>query len=198
MVAQPRRSLMSVEEYLALDRNSVGVRYEFIDGYTYMMAGGSLDHSTIGVNITSLLQSMLRGGPCRVYSSDARIRLSETRYVYPDASISCDARDRGRGDIVQYPQVVVEVLSPSTEAYDRGRKSSYYRACPTIHEYVLVDTQRQAVEVHRRASENLWTIHEFGPGDQVQLATLNLNLPIDAVYENVVVPEDTSDDSSSA
>lgn len=190
MVAQPYRTFMSVEEYLALDRDSLDTRYEYIDGYAYMMAGGSLDHSTICINVTSVLRNLLRGGPCRVYNSDARVRLSEDRYFYPDATVSCDERDRGRGDIILSPRVVVEVLSPGTTSYDRGDKFVYYRDCPTIEEYVLVDTQRQAVDVYRRASQNLWTLHLFGPGDRVELARLNISFPIAALYENVDLPDE--------
>jgi len=195
MVAQPHRVLMSIEDYLALDRESHDVRYEFIDGYAYMMLGGTLNHSTISINVTSLLRSLLRGNSCRVYNSDARVRLFESRYVYPDASVSCDERDRGTGDMISSPRTVVEVLSPSTEAYDRGRKFVYYRSCPTIEEYVLVDTQRQAVDVYRRATETLWTLHLFGPGDQLELASLNISFPMAALYENVTLPEDDPDAS---
>ena len=190
MVAEPHRSVMSVEEYLMLDRNSIDVRYEFIDGHPYMLAGGTADHSVIGANLIRELGFLLRGRPCRVYTSDMRVRLSEKRYVYPDVSVSCDSRDRGTVDTLQYPRLIVEVLSPGTEAYDRGKKFGYYRACPTIQEYVLVDTQRQAVEVYRRASENLWTLHPFGPGDQVELASLSVSFLVAAVYEDVAVPED--------
>ena len=193
MAVDPHRSLMSVEEYLMLDRDSLDVRYEFIDGHVYMLAGGSADHSTICINMTSLLHSLLRGSPCRVYNSDMRVRLSETRYVYPDASVSCDSRDRGRIESMQYPRLVVEVLSPSTEASDRGRKFGYYRGCPTIEEYVMVDAQRQGVEVYRRASENLWTLHPFVPDDQIELRSLGISFPISAVYENIELPND--DDS---
>lgn len=196
MVAQPHRTLMSVEDYLALDRSSVEARYEYIDGYAYMMSGGTLDHSTISINFISLLRNFLRDGLCRVYNSDARVRLSESRYVYPDASVSCDERDRGAGDMVLSPRLVVEVLSPTTAAYDRGQKFIYYRTCPTIEEYVLIDTQLQAVDVYRRASATLWTLHLFGPGDQVELASLNIAFPISALYEDVTFPENTPDDAS--
>lgn len=181
---------MSVEDYLALDRDSLDARYEYIDGYVYMMAGGTLDHSTICINVTGILRNLLRGGPCRVYNSDARVRVSEERYFYPDATVTCDERDRGTGDIIVSPRVVIEVLSPGTASYDRGDKFVYYRDCPTIEEYVLVDTQRQAVDVYRRASNTLWTLHLFGPGNRVELARLNISFPIAALYENVDVPGD--------
>ncbi len=136
MTASPNRLTMSVEEYLALDRNSTETRYEYIDGHVTIMAGATLDHATISLNMASTLRGLLCGSSCRVFPSDARVRLSATCYVLPDITVSCDGRDRGRVDIIQYPHLVVEVLSPSTEDYNRGRKFTYYRECPTIQEYV--------------------------------------------------------------
>ena len=189
MLDERSRSPMSVEDYLALDRNSIEARYEFIDGHAYQLTGGTADHSTISLNIMGAIYSLLRD-PCRIYNSDLRVQLSENRYVYPDASVSCDSRDRGQVDTIQYPRLAIEVLSPSTEAYDRGRKFGYYRACPTLQEYVLVDSQRQAVEVYRRETGNLWVLHAFGPGDEVDLASLDVRFPVAAVYEDVVVPDE--------
>ena len=183
MAADPRGLSMSVEEYLELDRNSLDTRYEYIDGYVYMLAGGTADHSTIGINVITLLHRLLHSSSCRVYNSDLRVRLSKKRFVYPDVTVSCDPRDRGKIDIVEYPRLIVEVLSPSTEGYDRGRKFSYYRACPVLQEYVLIDAQRQAVEVFRRETENLWTLHPFGPGDTIELTSIGVSFLIDAVYE---------------
>ena len=137
MMALSHDTTMSVEEYLQLDRSSIEARYEYIDGYVTMLAGGTLDHATIGANIISILRRSLRGSPCRVFTSDARVRLSKTRFVYPDATVSCDEQDRGQNDNVQSPRLVVEVLSPSTEGYDRGRKFGFYRECPTIQEYLI-------------------------------------------------------------
>jgi Uma2 family endonuclease len=191
MVAQPHRTRMSVEDYLTLDRDSADARYEYIDGYACMMSGGTLNHSTISINVTSLLRNRLRDSSCRVYNSDARVRLSAMRYVFPDATISCDERDRGTVDIIHFPRLIVEVLSPGTEAYDRGQKFIYYRTCPTILEYVLIGTQCQAIDVYRRASANLWTLHLFGPDDRVELASVNISFRITDLYEGVVLPEDT-------
>ncbi len=188
MSALPNRLTMSVEEYLELDRNSIDARYEYIDGQVSMMAGGTLDHATISLNISSTLRNLLRGGSCRVFTSDARVRLSATRYVFPDVTVSCDGRDRGRIDVIQYPHVVIEVLSPSTEDYNRGRKFTYYRECPTIQEYVMVNTEYQAVEVCRRARNNLWSFHVFGPGEDVELVSLGVRFPVTAVYEDVIFP----------
>jgi Uma2 family endonuclease len=188
MQAVPHRPMMDVEGYLQLDRNSIEARYEYIDGRVTMLAGGTLDHATIAANVISILRGLLRGSSCRVFTSDARVRLTETRYVYPDVSVSCDERDRGLVDTVQSPRVVVEVLSPSTEAYDRGRKLAYYRQCPAVQEYVLIDSQHQAVEIYRRERNTLWTYQALGLGEEVALASLGIRFAVAAVYEDVVLP----------
>ena len=189
----PHQPYMSVEDYLALDRSSIETRYEYIDGYVTMLAGGTLDHATIGANVISILRRLLRGSPCRVFTSDARVRLSRTRYAYPDATVSCDEQDRGQGDIVQSPRLVVEVLSPSTEGYDRGRKFGYYRECPTIQEYLLIDAQRPMIEVYRREKHDLWILRAFRLDDEVELINLGVRFPVNAVYEDVIFPLQNED-----
>ena len=140
--------------------------------------------------MVSQLHTALRGKPCQVFNSDLRVSISRTRYVYPGVSVSCDPHDlEEEGDIIYYPRVIIEVLSPSTEASDRGKKFSYYRSCPTIQEYVLISTQEQAVDVYRRASDNLWTLHPFGPSEVVTLKSINVSIPMDDFYEDVTFPE---------
>ena len=192
MVADPHRLFMSAEEYLALDRNSLEARYEFIDGTVTMLAGGTVNHSRVSINLLLVLDHALRGKSCMVYNSDMRVSISESRYVYPDISVSCDSHDQEQGDsdIIHYPCVVIEVLSSSTEAYDRGRKFDYYRACPTLQEYMLVDTQQQAIDLYRRQTENLWTFHPLRSGDEVELKSINVHFPLASVYENITFPGD--------
>jgi len=187
-MALPQHPSMSVEDYLTLDRSSAEARYEYIDGFVTMLAGGTLDHATIGANIISILRHLLRGSGCRVFTSDARVRLSRTRYVYPDATVSCHEQDRGQNDMVQSPRLIVEVLSPSTEDYDRGRKFSYYRECSTIQEYLLIDAQRPMIEVYRRERQDLWILRTFHPGDEIELVHLGVRFPFSAVYEDVTFP----------
>lgn len=192
MAIQSNFPKMSIEEYFKLDESSLETKYEFIDGKVYLLAGGTADHSTINGNILTVLKNALRGGPCRIHGSDLKVRLSEKRFVYPDISVSCDPRDRGKITIMQYPILIVETLSPSTEAYNRRRKFSYYRACMSIQEYVLVDTQTQAVEVYRREQEPSWKFSAFESDDSVELASLGISIPIAAIYEDVELPEDIS------
>ena len=188
MIARPDRSLMSVEDYLRLDEESAGERYEYIDGYAYMLAGGTADHAKISANMIRELSIALRESACSVYTSDLKIRLANKGYVYPDVSVSCDARDGGTRDFLEFPSLIVEVLSPSTGAYDRGQKFDYYRECSTLEEYVLIDTQRQAVDIYRRAKGDLWTLHFFRTGDTLELTSLHVSFPLSALYQNVALP----------
>jgi Uma2 family endonuclease len=188
MATFPHQSRMTVEEYLELDRNSLDVHYEYIDGDITMMSGGTIDHVAIRDNVYTTLRSLLRGRPCRPYTADARVRLSATRYVYPDIVVTCDDRDRGQVDMIQSPSLAIEVLSPSTEAYDRGGKFLHYRECPTMQEYVLVSSGYPLVEVFRRERNHLWVLSTFKLNDDVQLASLGVNFPVKEVYADIVFP----------
>lgn len=190
MVAQRLPQFMSVDEWRELERSSHDVKHEYIDGQVYAMSGGSLAHSRISLNICNALEAALEaaGKPCFVYNSDAAARLSARRYTYPDASVTCDEGDRSTPDKteVQVPRVIVEVLSDSTEAYDRGRKFGYYRACPHVQEYTLIATKYQLVEVYRRMSPR-WTYDAYGPGDEVELMSIDVRLSVAVLYRNAGV-----------
>ena len=198
MVAQPSPfpRHMSVEEWRELERTSHDSKHEYIDGQVYAMSGGSLAHSRISLNVCGALERALvaEGLPCQVYNSDAAVRLSPRRYTYPDASVTCDERDRSTPDKteIEFPRVIVEVLSVSTEAYDRGEKFGYYRSCPHVQEYVLIATRYQTIEVFRRTPTR-WTYDAYGVGDEVELASLNIRLPLAALYSNAGVPETLND-----
>ncbi len=189
MVAQPNRSYMSVEEYFALEDSSSETHYEYIDGVAYMLAGGRLSHSRIKLNLAVLLSNLLQGSACQVFDSDAQVRLSEKRYVFPDVTVTCDPRDEGTDDAIRYPRLIVEVLSPSTEVYDRDQKFAYYRACSTVEEYVLVNTRYQSIEVRRRGKNQFWELAFFGPGDQVELNSIDVSISIESIYENATLSD---------
>ncbi len=188
-MALPKNSMISVEEYFQFDEDSYEARYEYIDGHLRMLAGGTPNHAKISINISTVLNTALSEGSCSVYSSDIRVRLSESRYVYPDVTVACDEQQQGDGNMLLYPRLIVEVLSPSTEAYDRGQKFTYYRECSTIREYVLVNTQRPFIEVFRREDNNFWTYHAFESGDEVELASLEVRFPVIEVYRKVKLPD---------
>ena len=187
MVAQEDRARhYTVEEWRALLEHS-DIKYEYHDGWLVAMAGGNLDHSRVAINAIRALEDGLGDGPCRVYNSDAAVRLSPSDYRFADAVVSCDARDRGRVTEVQAPRVVVEVLSDSTEREDRTEKFALYRACPTVEEYVLIATKYQAIEVYRRAPGD-WTAHVYQPGELVELRSIAVQLAVTDLYRLSEVP----------
>jgi Uma2 family endonuclease len=199
MVSQREPQHLTFEEWRELEQNSHDVKHEYIDGQIYAMSGGTLAHARIGLNICITLENALlaAGKPCSVYNSDAAVRLSSRRYTYPDASITCDERGQPASDKteIQFPHVIIEVLSDSTEAYDRGRKFSYYRACSHVQEYVLISTKYQAVEVYRRTSQ-IWTYQAYEAGDEIELASINTRFSLSALYKNAGVPELTDNGES--
>ena len=189
MVAQREPHPLTVEEWRALEQAHPDQKIEYIDGQVSFMAGGSLAHARIVSNTVRTLEDALGAGPCNVYNSDASVKISETRYVYPDVSVSCDPLDQATAEQmqVQRPHVIVEVLPDSTEGKDRISKAHYYHSCPTIQEYMLIATRYQAVEVQRRLG-NEWTLHTFKPGDEVELASINVHFPLDLLYRGTSVP----------
>ena len=191
MVAREVWQHMTVEEWRELLQTGE-TKYEYIDGWVYAMAGGNLDHARIAINAIRALEDALGERPCWVYNSDAATRLSARRYTFPDVSVTCDPRDQGRVTEVRAPRVIMEVLSDSTEAYDRGDKFRYYRACPTVEEYVLLATKRQGAEVYRRAAHG-WTYEAYGPDDTAHLAGVGVHLPVAALYRRTEVPGDVEE-----
>ena len=163
-------------------------RHEYFDGEVYAMAGGSLVHGRIGLNIGSLLQSHVSGSSCITYNSDCKLGISEKGpFTYPDVSVSCDDRDRTAKQFIQFPCLIVEVLSPSTEAYDRGGKFKLYRRLTSLQEYVLVSSETQSVEIFRRRLADSWEFTAYGEGDRVMFESIGLTVDVEAFYQNVVL-----------
>jgi len=188
-------STMSVEQYFELEENSPDTRYEYFDGYVYMMSGGSANHAAISGNIYAILRSFLRGSQCRVYNSDMKVRVSEKQYFHPDVTVSCDPYDRGTSAVIRSPRLVVEVLSPSTEARDRGRKLQCYLACPTIEEYVLVDARSIRIEIYRKEQKK-WVYEAYEVEDEVEFTTLNMRFSIENAYEDVIFGKEDNNSQS--
>jgi Uma2 family endonuclease len=189
--ARPER--MSFEEYVALVKQDPEHAYEYLDGRVYMMTGGSPDHSIIGSNLNGLLQVFLRGRRCIVYNSDVYLQLSEHYRVCPDVTVSCDPRDRGAQEVIRYPSLVAEVLSPTTEARDRGQKSLQYRSCPSIQEYLLISSEFPLVEVFRREKQGFWSLYTLGLDDTIELTSLGIRFPAADVYQNTSLLEEVNE-----
>ncbi len=188
MATNPQHPYMTVEEYLRLDNESPDARYDYIDGQVIRCAGGSPQHAEIATNITSIIKPFLRGSSCHVFSSDVRIRLSASRYVHPDIAVSCDERDWADPEAIRYPGLIIEVLSPSTEARDRGQKFADYRALTSLQEYVLINFAYQGIELFRREKGHLWSFQTFLPDADVELVSLGIRFPVADVYEGIFFP----------
>jgi len=190
MVANPHDARMTVDEWRELERTSEA-KHEYVDGYVYAMAGGTRAHSRIAVTIVGLLDAAIGDGPCSVYNSDLATRVSESRYTYADVVVSCSAGDQAANEQMEVlePHLVFEVLSQSTEHTDRGRKWDDYRKCPSLQEYVLVGTRYQRVEVYRRTADGWGLFHIYGPGDEVELTSIDMHFPVAGLYRRTDVPE---------
>jgi Uma2 family endonuclease len=175
---------MRFEDYLVLIKQNPEHAYEYLAGRVYMMTGGSPDHAILGSNLNGLLLTFLRGRRCIVYNSDAYVQLSEQYRVCPDVTVSCDPRDRGAQDVIRYPSLVAEVLSPSTEARDRGQKSLQYRSCPSIQEILLISSEFPLVEVFRREKQGFWSLYTLQLHDTVELNSLGLRFTVAELYQN--------------
>jgi len=180
---------MSVEEFFELRENDPDHRYEYIDGDVYMMTGGTRRHAHLANTIGQILANLLQKRPCLVFNSDACVQLSETRYVCPDAAVSCDPRDNDSEEameeedtFVRYPCLVVEVLSPGTRARDRGTKVKLYQECPTIQDYLIIDTEEPRVWHYQRQASDLWAIHMLGLDDSVMLTSIDASFPVAELY----------------
>jgi Uma2 family endonuclease len=183
--AQPLK--MTPEEYLAFERASED-KHEYVDGEIFAMAGSSREHSLIASNALGELRSALRGRGCEVHGSDLKIKAAKgTRYHYPDALVACGPLhlEGEARDVLVNPKLVVEVLSDSTERYDRGDKFDSYRSVESLTDYVLCSQKRVRVEHYHRAADGSWIFRVLGPGEKLVLDSLGCAIPVDEIYLGV-------------
>jgi Uma2 family endonuclease len=172
--------LMSLDEFLAWEREQPE-RYEYVGGVVRMMTGGSLDHSTIASNLWTALRDKLRGTGCRPFRGDAKV-IANQDVRYPDLSVTCSSI-AGRDDIVPDPVVVIEIVSPSTEREDRGRKKFDYFATPSIRQYAIIEQDERLIDLYTRTQTG-WT-DEIVTGDAVlNLPAIGVEISLDAIYED--------------
>ncbi len=188
MLPEPKPQL-TPEEYLAFDRSADG-KSEYLDGEMFAMSGGSRAHSLIASNLIGEIHQQLRGRPCEVHGSDLRVLVESTGlYTYPDLSIVCGEPDFGSGDpkdTLRNPTLLIEVLSPSTENYDRSKKFEHYRSIPSLREYVLVAQDRAFVERLLRRDDGVWEFTEFrGLHSTITLPSIDVTLAFAEMYAKV-------------
>lgn len=177
-------------EYLRIER-AAEWKSEYIDGEMFAMAGASPRHVLITTNLAGELRDQLREGPCTVYSADLRVATDRQRhYTYPDVVVVCDAPQfvDEHADTLTNPILIAEVLSDTTEKYDRGAKFERYRAVPTLSEYLLVSQDRVHVELYSRQPEGGWILREWNdPAAEVEIVSLRCRLKIAEVYAKVTL-----------
>jgi Uma2 family endonuclease len=185
-MAQPQyKPRFSAQEYLVWEQ-AQPERHEYIDGEVFAMAGGEDRNATVAGNLYIALRQHLRGGLCSAYVGEVRLHVAASNaYFYPDVMVTCDAADAANRLVKSAPLLVVEVLSPSTGAYDRGDKFAHYRRIPSLREYVLVDIARRATDVYRKGADGLWVLHPFSGAEDVELASVALKLPAEALFADL-------------
>jgi Uma2 family endonuclease len=203
MVAAKEHSpRFTLDEYFAWEQQQE-VKHEYFDGEVFAMSGGTVNHGRIGGRIFSLIDDRLsESDRCIALNSDVKIKIQASeKYVYPDASATCDDRDRQTTQFISYPSLIVEVLSPSTvraasafaEAYDRGKKFKLYQRLPkaglqpttSLIEYVLVSAEEIEIEVFRKNERGKWEVTNYAAGDNVELESIDLTFAIDRVYRGI-------------
>jgi Uma2 family endonuclease len=182
------RQHFTFDEYVMLE-DVARVKHEYLAGQVWAMSGGSPAHARIAANVSALLTTALAGKPCSTFSSDLRIRATKTSLgTYPDVTVvwgklEIDPEDR-RGHTVTNPRVVIEVLSPSTEGYDRGEKLEHYKTIASLREIVLVAHDRREIEIVRREPDDSWSRHVSADQASATLASIDVELPIADVYRD--------------
>jgi len=186
MTVSQRHAYFTTEDYLEIERISP-IKHEYLQGQLIAMAGASKAHVLIVGNLSALFVNHLRGTGCLSYAADMKVRLPKLNiFYYSDLTVTCDQRDRASNeDFILHPKLVVEVLSDSTEAFDRGDKFADYKTIPELEEYVLIHQKQILVERFQRKSENLWVPQIYREGDIIELDSIGFACAIADLYTNL-------------
>ena len=187
MIASPQSSRMTAEEYLVWEPTQQ-IRYEYCNGEVVAMAGGTMPHNDLALNFYSELRPTVREKGCRAQVSDVKVEINQIgNYRYPDVIVSCDERDVNATDFLRHPSIIIEVLSSSTEQVDRFEKYQEYTQLPSLQAYLLVSSGSIQVECYRRGEGRMWLYFQYGAGETIPLDSLDTEIPVDLIYENVKI-----------
>ncbi|MEC4895651.1 MAG: Uma2 family endonuclease [Oscillatoria sp. PMC 1051.18] len=193
MIASLELSPMTPEEYLEWEEKQP-IKYQYINGEVYAMTGGTLSHNSIALNLASALKIHLRQKGCKVFIADAKLGVSQQGpFHYPDIMVTCDRRDQTARKLVYHPCLIIEILSPNTEAFDRGDKFKHYRRINTLKEYVLIDPETINIESYRLNENNKWELTPYSVDEittpelnlEIHLTSVDFHCPISLIYEDV-------------
>ena len=190
MTATCQLPAMTIAEYLEWEPLQE-LRYEYIHGAVIAKTGGSIPHNDIALNLYRAFYPQVQPNACRINVADVKVEVSSSSpYYYPDVVVICDPRDLTARKLLRHPKLIVEVLSPGTEAKDRGEKFAHYRSSPTLQEYVLIESEKVGVECYRRGEGRLWLYYPYTAGDIITLESIDFSFAIALLYENVTFEEE--------
>ena len=190
-VAKDKFPLLTAQEYFTWEEKQLE-KHEYINGQVYAMGGGSVNHGRIAIRLTALFDTHLEASGCITGNSDIKVNIVETNnYTYPDASVTCDQRDKSNPNYFTYPCLIVEVLSDSTEAYDRGNKFRMYRKNLVLKDYLLVSSTCIEMDLYHKNDAGEWIIINYQAGDMIELKSITLSFPIEQVYRNLVLTSES-------
>lgn len=189
MYAKALQKTYDLQGFLDLETRSQ-IRHEFHNGTVYVTAGGTANHSTLTVNFIAELRNHLKGNPCRVHGPDMRVRIQKLdKVIYPDTSVTC-VEEAGSALYLEHPVVVIEVLSPKTQQYDRTTKFETYRTLASLRGYILVGFEKQQIEVYSRimdAPNDPWTYISFSK-ENFEIPSIGYVGNLNTIYENTSIP----------
>jgi Uma2 family endonuclease len=183
-LTQPK---LSLQAYLAWE-DEQPEKHEFHRGEVFAMVGARRVHGRVVTNLAVEFSLLLRGSPCQVFQEGMKVQIADDTVLYPDVFVTCDKGDLATDRIFTAPKLVVEVLSPSTQAYDRSQKFALYRRMPALQEYIVVDPDTRRIEGFRRGADNLWVLHDMSDGPALEAASLGLSIPLVDVFAGIDPP----------
>ncbi len=185
MIANPETLYLTPDEYLSCEEKS-DIKHEYRQGEVYAMAGASNNHVLITGNLFALLRFHIRGKNCRAYIADTKVKIeSVNTYYYPDIAVSCDERDRNLTQYICHPCLIIEVLSDSTEAFDRGDKFADYRRLDSLKEYVLISQNTKRIDTFYKNEQGQWLLQSYQESDRLIVNTLEFSCLVSDIYEEI-------------
>ncbi len=178
---------LTLSEYLEWE-NQQPDKNEFVRGEVFAMVGARRVHGCIVSNLNRRLAEQLDGTPCRVFTEGMKLQIADDAIFYPDLLVTCDRADLATDMIFRSPKLVIEVLSPSTQAYDRGLKFAVYRRLPSLEEFVLIDPDTRRVEAFRRNAQGQWVLYDMSDGPAFEAASIGCSVPMEQVFDGVDPP----------
>lgn len=179
--------IMTLKDFLAWE-DKQPERHEFYLGEIFAMVGGRRAHGRVVVNLLSAFHQQLAGSPCQVFGETMKLQVADDTVFYPDLFVTCDKADLSTDTVFRSPTLVIEVLSPRTQGYDRSQKFAVCRRVTSLQEYVLIDPDTRRVESFRRGADSLWTLHDMSDGDALEAASVGVKVKLTDVFQGTVAP----------